>query len=141
MGSQWRLHRWDLDLATGLSQERQLSQLQCEFCTVDGQLVGRYTRYVYAARFSDQKEKMGKEQMSFNGLIKLDLETGVATEHFFENGLLGGEAMFARCGTKGADGEGVLMTYVFDPVSSSSQLYLVDATSMTCAARIALPQR
>jgi len=139
--SVWRLHRWDLELATGLVQDRQLSSLQCEFCVVDGQLIGQYSRYVYAARFTDQRDKMGGAQMSFNGLIKLDLLTGAVSEHIFEDGLLGGEAMFARCGEKGSDGEGVLMTFAFNPASSGSELYVVDGASMNCAARIALPQR
>jgi len=139
--SVFRLHRWDLDLNTGLVQERQLSPLQCEFCVVDGQLVGRYARYVYAARFADQKDKMSAGPVTFDGLIKADLETGVITEHLFDDGLLGGEALFARCGGKGLDGEGVLMTFAFNPASSSSELYIVDCVRMTCTARIALPQR
>jgi len=139
--SAFRLHRWDLDLATGFVHERQLSPLQCEFCVVDGELVGRYARYVYAARFADQKKKMSVGAVKFDGLIKLDLETGVVSEHLFEDGLLGGEAMFARCGENGLGGSGALMTFTFNPSTSSSELYIVDSESMTRAARVALPQR
>jgi len=139
--SVFRLHRWDLDLATGIVHERQLSSLQCEFCVVDSQLVGRYARYVYAARFADQSEKMTSSMPTFNGLVQVDLETGAIREHVFENGILGGEAVFSRCGKTGLDGEGVLMTYAFNPATSTSELYVVDALNMTRAARVALPER
>merc|ERR1712190_713635 len=139
--SAWHLHRWDLHLDTGVVHERELSHLQCEFCVIDNRRTGRYTRYIYAARFADQKERMTSATVSFNGLLKIDLETGSVFEHILEDDILGGEAMFAPCGDDKEDGAGVLMTFGFNPNTSSSELYVVDCKHMKCATRVALPQR
>ena len=84
---------------------------------------------------------MTSATVTFDGLLKVDVETGVVTEHLFEDGILGGEAMFARCGSDSQEGEGALLTFAFNPATASSELYVVDSMTMTCAARVALPQR
>merc|ERR1711957_1045333 len=109
--SVWHMHRWDVDLSTGLVKERELSSIQCEFPIVDGQLTGRYSRYMYAARFEDQQEKMTPPTANFNGVVRLDLETDTVQENIFEDGLLGGEVVFARHGGNNREGDGVLMTF------------------------------
>jgi len=139
--SVWHLHRWDLDLATGTVSEEELSSVQCEFCVVDSNKVGRYSRFIYAARFTDQAPRMTKKP-AFNGIVKFDLETSVLTEHIFEGCLEAGEAVFASLGPSAGDEDsGVLLTFAFDASSGNSELYAVNARDMSCQARVLLLQR
>ena len=66
---QARLHRWRLDLRTGLVTEEPLSDSITEFGMMNGAYAGGKYRYAYAAT--------GKPAwFLFDGLVKHDLQTG-----------------------------------------------------------------
>ena len=137
----YRFKRFTIDLERNdgqVDREEDLAVgMDAEFPTVDPRLVGRRCRYVYAAKFAEAPGKKITE--SFDGVIKLDLETGDTTTHTFGGGGLGGEVAFAPYGQEEEDG--VLLTFVFDPATNTSSVYVIDARTMNCVATVGLPER
>ena len=91
MGPQ--LHRWRLNMATGLCKEEPLSDSKSEFGMINQQYAGLRHRYSYAAT-----TKPG--WFLFNGLLKHDTETGNEERYLFGEGVYGSEtAMAPRIGS------------------------------------------
>ena len=137
----YRFKRFTIDLERKdgqVDREEDLAVgIDAEFPTIDPRLVGRRCRYVYAAKFAEAPGKKMTE--SFDGVIKLDLETGNTTTHTFVGGGLGGEVAFAPYGKEEEDG--MLLTFVFDPATNTSSVYVIDARTMKCVATVGLPER
>ena len=137
----YRFKRFTIDLERKdgqVDQEEDLAVgMDAEFPTVDPRLVGRRCRYVYAAKFAEAPGE--QTTASFDGVVKLDLETGDTTTHTFVGGGLGGEVAFAPYGKEEEDG--VLLTFVFDPATNTSSVYVIDARTMNCVATVGLPER
>lgn len=132
-----RLHRWRFNLSTGNVSEEMLDDVPVEFPRINEQLLGRKTRYGYAA-------KMAKSSVPLiDGLIKYDFSSGKSQTHQFGVGRYGGEAVFApRPGATDED-DGWLMTFVYDTGEEASELVIVNAQDMssTPVARVLIPQR
>jgi len=132
-----RLHRWRFNLSTGNVSEEMLDDVPVEFPRVNEHLLGRKTRYGYAA-------KMAKSSVPLiDGLIKYDFISGKSQTHEFGVGRYGGEAVFApRPGATDED-DGWLMTFVYDAEEETSELVIVNAQDLsnTPVARVLIPQR
>ncbi len=129
------LWRWKLDLDTGLVEETQLDDRGVEYPRVDDRLAGAAARYPVA--------------VASNALVRYDLQRGTASEHRFEGH--GGhgtpsapsEAVFAPAAGQSDELSGWYLTYVYDPVTDSSDLVVIDASDFEGdpVARIRLPRR
>ena len=134
MGPQ--LHRWRLNMATGLCKEEPLSDSKSEFGMINQQYAGLRHRYSYAAT-----TKPG--WFLFNGLLKHDTETGNEERYLFGEGVYGSEtAMAPRIGSTSED-DGYLVTIVSDMNKDISECLVFDARNLAAGpvARVQLPER
>jgi carotenoid cleavage dioxygenase len=133
---QSRLHRWRLNLVTGLVREEQLSDSITEFGMMNGDFLGRDYRYAYAAT--------GKPGwFLFDGLVKHDLVNRTEERFSFGEGVYGSEtAMAPRVGGTGED-DGYLVTLISDMNDDSSYCVVLDAARIgdgpVC--KLKLPER
>jgi carotenoid cleavage dioxygenase-like enzyme len=131
-----RLHRWRLNLVTGLTKEERLTDTVTEFGMINGRHAGRKHRYAYAATAVPG-------WFLFSGLVKHDVETGIEEHYAFGDGVYGSETVMApRIGSTGED-DGYLITITSDMNTDSSACLIFDAANMTDGpiARIPLPER
>lgn len=133
---QSRLHRWRLNLVTGLVKEEQLSDSVTEFGMMNGSYYGGSYRYAYAAT--------GKPSwFLFDGLVKHDLLDGTEERYSFGDGVYGSEtAMAPRVGSTGED-DGYLVTLTTDMNADASYCVIFDAARVgdgpVC--KLKLPER
>ncbi len=133
-----RLHRYELDLETGKSSERELDEVSIEFPKVRDDRVGKKARYAYAGR-----HEKGVSVLSLEGIVKYDLERGTNETLLFGKGLRGSEMSFIpRRGGKTED-DGYLVGYVHDEGKGLSELWVLDAMDIKRGprARVMLPTR
>ena len=131
-----RPHRWRLDLTTGRATEEKLFDLISEFPTVDGRIGGRRHHHAYV-----MTAKPG--WFLFDGLTRLDLDSG-ATQHFhWADGTYGSEAPFAPRTASTREGDGYVVTFVSDTLADRSECQIFDAAHIDAGplARVALPER
>ncbi len=132
-----RLHRWRFNLKTGAVREEMLDDVSAEFPRINEQLLGRKTRYGYAAKSANSPTPL------FGGLIKYDLSTGKSQIHEFGYGRYGGEAVFVPRSSAKAEDEGWLVTFIHDTTQQTSELVVINAQDVTSepVARVLIPQR
>jgi carotenoid cleavage dioxygenase-like enzyme len=131
-----RLHRWRLNLTTGLAKEESLTDTVSEFGMINGRLGGRRYRYTYSAL-----AKPG--WFLFNGLVKHDLETGQEETYRFDDGVYASEtAMAPRVGAQGED-DGYLVTIISAMNRDVSECLVFDARNVGDGpiCRVMLPER
>lgn len=143
------LYEWIFDLDTGATTEREIewgAPASVEFPVVHPGFVGSPTRYVYTAQFTDGIGLCDSEGYSpfhaIRGVNKHDLQTGRVCSHVFLGGRFGGESVFVpRSG--GREDAGYLVTFTFNAADSTSELYIVDASSLGAepVAILKTPQR
>jgi carotenoid cleavage dioxygenase len=128
------LYRWRVRVSEGRVTEEQVDDAVVDFPRVADRVVGRPSRYGYAAEVHG---------LHFIGLVKYDLQTGACVRHSFGKGRLGGEGVFVQRPDARAEDDGWLLTYVFDQAARRSELIVVDAQAFNKppVARILLPQR
>ncbi|NUP06233.1 MAG: apocarotenoid-15,15'-oxygenase [Polyangiaceae bacterium] len=131
-----RLHRWRLNLDTGLVREERVDDDVSEFPTIHTGFGGRKHRYVYAA--------LGEPGFFlFRGFVRTDVETGAKRVHRLPNGVFASEAPF--CPRKGATAEddGYLVTFTIDMNEDRSECLILDAREIDRrpVARVRLPMR
>lgn len=133
---QSRLHRWRLNLATGLVKEEDLSDSITEFGMINGAYAGQPYRYTYAAS--------GKPGwFLFDGIVRHDLRNGTEERYNFEDGVYGSEtAMAPRVGSTGED-DGYLITLTTDMNADASYCLVFDAARVADGpvCKLALPER
>lgn len=132
---QTRLHRWRFNLATGATKEETLSDRIMEFPTVSGRVAGRPYRYSY-------NMTTAPGWFLFDGIVKVDLETGREERYALGDGVFGSETPFAPAGGDAED-DGYLVTFVTDMNTDSSECLVLDARNITAGpiARVKLPER
>ncbi len=131
-----KLHRWRLNLSTGLAKEEALTDTVSEFGMINAQQAGRRHRYTYSATAVPG-------WFLFNGVIKHDTETGNEEKYSFDEGVYASEtAMAPRVGSQAED-DGYLVTIVSDMNRDLSECLVFDATRLTDGpiARVRLPER
>jgi carotenoid cleavage dioxygenase-like enzyme len=131
-GTDAALWRWTIDLNTGTVEERQLDDRPVEFPRIDDRRAGTPARYSVA--------------VGSGALIRYDLQRDTAVEHRF--GAVGtagapGEAVFAPAAGQPDELAGWYLTYVYNPVTDSSDLVVIDASDFQGepVARIRMPRR
>lgn len=128
------LYRWRLNLKTGTVKEGPLDDVASEFPRIHDGLMGRPTRFGYAARAGGEL---------FDALLKYDLTKGTREQHVFGKGRSCGEAVLVpRSGAKTED-DGWLVVFVHDAASGKGELVVVDARDFQRppVARVLIPAR
>lgn len=117
-----RLVRWEMDLARpGTVTRRRLSDLVCEYPRIDERRTGLPHRYGYVACQGGP----GSDDLFHRGLARIDLATGETSVWTAGPGCAVGEPVFARRGS--AEGDGWILTTVYDEVSDTGHLAILDA--------------
>jgi carotenoid cleavage dioxygenase len=131
------LHRFRVDLASGAIREEQLHDLPIEFPRVDPRREGRAHRYGYALHL----DFLTSQQAS--ALLRYDLSTGEVERHEFGPGRAVGEGVFAPASADAPEGEGWVLSFVYDEARDGSALVVLDAASFDAppVATVPLPQR
>src|SRR5690348_1856817 len=118
-----RLHRWRLNLTTGLAKEEFLSETVSEFGMINGLHGWRRHRYTYSAT-----AKPG--WFLFNGIVKHDGQTGEEQVYRLPEGVYASEtAMAPRIGSTSED-DGYLVTIISDMNRDVSECLIFDAADL-----------
>lgn len=126
--------RWRFNLKTGETKSEYLSDRIMEFGMMNGARGGRPYRYSY---------NMTGEPgwFLFNGIVKLDHDTGAELTYEFGDGVFGSETPMApRIGATSED-DGYLLTFTTDAHRDHSDALILHAQDLSLAARIRLPHR
>jgi carotenoid cleavage oxygenase len=132
-----RLDRWTVDLAAGKVIEGTLHERPQEFPRVDDRLLGRPHRFGYTVAY-DPADGYGQPRP--RGLLVHDHHKGEAELTSFDGGMPT-EFVFVPESPEAAEGQGVLIGYVYDPAGGTSDLVLLDAATRHTVARVHLPVR
>lgn len=132
-----RLHEWRLDLRTGVVRDGELDDLPVEFPKVSPLLIGRKTRYGYAARMVPRRLYL------MDGLVKFDLRDRTSRVHEFGAGCYGGDLEFVPRPGATAEDDGWVLSLVHDERQGHSELVVMDAQDITAppVARVLMPRR
>lgn len=118
------LHRWEFDLASGLTSETALDDRPIEFPRIDDRLTGSRHRYGYAVR------NLSSRDNEANSLLKYDLAKGTSEEHDFGPGRYPSEAVFVADPSSKEEDGGWLMTCVYDAARDRSEYAILDARDL-----------
>ncbi len=132
---QTTLKRWRMNLTTGACKEETVSERIMEFPMINPRHAGRPYRYVY-----NMTTRPG--WFLFDGVVKVDLQTGVEERYEFGEGVFGSETPMAP-NTDGAEDGGYLVTFTTDMERDCSECLVLDAADIAAGpvARIRLPER
>lgn len=126
----FQLREWTIDLQTGTVSERQIHDANVEFPQVNPTRMGKWNRYAWASHFTGGVQE-APPFFTINGCVKYDFEAGSFLRHNFKDGRFGGECVFApRVGGVDED-DGYLVTYTFNPKDLSTDVYVVNAKTMS----------
>jgi carotenoid cleavage dioxygenase len=132
------LHRWEMNLRTGETRERQLDDLNVEFCLPDTERYGEKTRFSY-----HQHLPVDQYSVLFHALVKYDHEDGSRTRYDYEPGWFASESPYAaRVGAREED-DGYVVTIATHEASFESQCWVFSAREIERGpiARVKLPSR
>lgn len=127
------LVRFTVDTAAGKVREHRYDEHSQEFPRYDERLTGRRHRFGWTVGFE------GPEASDV--VLKHDVVTGTTTSRRLGAGREAGELCFVPHGPDSAEGEGVLMGYVYDRQRGASDLVLLDAETLEDVATVHLPAR
>ncbi len=129
-------HRWRFNMVTGETKEERLSDRIQEFGMINGRFGGIPNRYSYNALPC-------KGWFGFEGLIKLDLETGAEQVVELPEGVFASETVMAPRIGGTAEDDGYLITFTMDLNNDRSQCLILDAQNPSAQplAAITLPER
>jgi carotenoid cleavage dioxygenase len=133
---QTNLHRWRLNLTTGLVKEERLTDTISEFGMINQQHAGARHRFSYAATAVPG-------WFLFSGIVKHDTETGSEEHYRFPEGVFASEtAMAPRIGSTSED-DGYLVTIISDMNTDTSECQVFDAQRLSegPVVRVRLPER
>lgn len=125
------LHRWRFSLSTGSVREERIDDTLAEFPRQRDDLLGYRPRFAYLMR------------LSWDGLLKYDLDKGTCLRHEHGPGRWGGEGVFVPRSGAAAEDDGWLLTYLYDSRERRSELVIVSAEDFTAppVARVIIPTR
>ncbi|MCM6776764.1 carotenoid oxygenase family protein [Nocardia sp. CDC159] len=128
------LDRWEIDLDSGKVRQGSVDDRPQEFPRVDERLTGRRHRYGYAPGIRGGLAGGGE-------LYKHDLVGASTAVRSFGPGTALGEFVFEPARPDAAEDEGVLMGFVYDSGSDTTDLAILDAGTLEDVARVHLPVR
>lgn len=123
--NQGMLYEWRINLVTDEVNERQLSDLPCDFTRVNDEYACHPTRYVYAGVFNPTRP------FTFDGVMKYDNETDTTISYMFGGECHGGEAVFAPRDNAQAEDDGYLICFVHDEADNESACVVIDAQNVS----------
>ena len=134
------LHRFTFDLASGNVKEETLDDRSLEFPRVAAQRIGQKNRFGFLLNVTAKDDG----SPAFEGVVKLDLETGASSSHKYGERLASAEPVFVPA--EGADpnsDEGWIMSYVHDEAANETSFTVLDASDLSkpAVAKVKLPQR
>jgi carotenoid cleavage dioxygenase len=129
-------YRWRFNLRTGAVREGPLADHVIEFGMINPAFAGRPYRYSWA-----MTTKPG--WFLFNGLRRLDAQTGTVHEYDFPEGVYPSESPMAPRRGSQAEDDGYVVTLVTDMNTDTSACWIFDAAAIAAGpiATLALPQR
>jgi carotenoid cleavage dioxygenase len=132
------LAKWTIDLVAGTCREEIVHDLRSDFPRLHDDRLGLPHRYGYASATLD-----GPMSLTFNGIVRYDLQTGAEVLLPFGEGTAIGEAVFAADPEGSAETDGWLMVYATDLAELRTDLCIIDARDLAAGpvARVHLPQR
>ena len=130
--------RWSIDLAAGTVTDEQTDDREGEFPRVNDDLATRETRYLYNCL-----PRTWELEFEFHGVVKYDIATGAAEEHFYAESEVSGEHVFAPDPDGTAEDDGWLLSFVTDRATDSTDLVVLDAHDIGAepVARVRIPRR
>ncbi len=133
--SLWRL---TLNLADGSTSETQLDDRRCEFPRIDGRRAGLPNRFGWLP----VKTTAGGDTV-FPAIVRYDLDRGEVAVHDFGAGQEVDEPAFLPRPGGTTEGDGWILTYVYDRATDRSRAVLLDAIDIAAPplAEISLPRR
>ncbi len=131
-----RPHRWRFDLRTGACKEERLFEDISEFPSIHYARPGLRHRFAWS-----MTAKPG--WFLFDGLVRLDLETGAQARWRYPEGVYASEAPMAPRPGGSEEDDGWLITLVSDLPRDRSEVHVFDAARIEDGpvARLALPER
>lgn len=127
------LERWTVDLLDGKVRESRIDDRPQEFPRVDERLVGKRHRFGYAVGVGDAAPN--------TTLLKHDLVGDSTTVRSFGDGKQLGEFVFHPATPDAAEDDGVVMGFVYDCATDTSELAILDAATLQDVASVHLPHR
>ena len=129
------LYRWTVDPRRRTVTEQQIDDRTMEFPRVAPSVSASRHRYGYGAGVG--------EGFAPGDLYKHDMDKGTVDVHRLGAGRGSGEPDFVPRERPVSEDDGWLMSYVYDAVTDSSELLILDALDVTAdpLARVILPQR
>ncbi len=133
--SQPVLARWTVDPSTGRIAETPLDDIPVEFPRIDDAMAGRPHRFGYCLQLT------GADMPG--GLVKYDLARDESERFDPGEHRQAGEPVFVRAADGHEEGEGWILSVVFDATRGASDLVILDATSFSGppVATVHLPAR
>ena len=130
------MHRWTIHTKNGNVTETQLDDRSVDFPRVPDKLIGLRHRYGYTAEF-------GQGLPYATSFRKYDMTTGNSVAHQLSDGCMGGEPVFVPAASATHEDDGYLLSYVVDQNTNTSELVVVDASTMDIepVARVHIPAR
>jgi carotenoid cleavage dioxygenase len=129
-------YRWRFDLRTGRTHEEFIDDEVLEFGMINGGHAGRAHRYTWA---------MTAEPgwFLFNGLTRLNTQTGAKDHWAFGKGVFASESPMAPRDGATAEDDGYVVTFVSDMNTDTSECHVfrADGVSDGPIARVLLPER
>ena len=129
-------YRWEFNLKTGTVTEGPLEDGISEFGMINPRVAGRPYQYTWAA-----KAKPG--WFLFDGLLRLNVQTGERQEYKFPEGVYASESPMAPSGNSVNESDGYVLTFTTDMNNNKSECVIFDAQDISYGpiASVLLPQR
>lgn len=129
-------YRWRFNLKTGAVTEGPIEEEVSEFGMINPKFAGKPYRYTWA-----MTARPG--WFLFNGIVRLDVETGSRQEYRFPDGVYASESPMAPAQGGEAEDDGYVVTFTTDMNEDSSSALVFDAGDIAAGpiASVRLPQR
>jgi carotenoid cleavage dioxygenase-like enzyme len=138
------LHRLIIDAKNRKIADVEITGLAVEFPRVNDTREATPTKFVYVPTRTATLKLANAPSDTFNTMLKVDTATGRIIRHDFGNRIAGEAAFIPRNGRGGgAEDNGYLAIFAFDPVKRASDFVLLDAKRIDAdpVAVVRLPQR
>jgi len=135
-----RLWRWTFDLATGAVKEEPLDDRNTDFPSIDTRAAGVKSRASYHMHIAKAPT------LTFDGIVKYDLQSGASHEYVVPPGSYVSESPYApRVDASGApvlgEDDGYVLSFVRNERENSSEVHVLHAADLSLCARVAIPAR
>lgn len=118
------LYRWTFDLETGAVTEEQIDDRWTEFPRSNDNYLTQKSRYSYNPLIAP------KEDLSFTGFLKYDLETGVSESYDYPKNWYSGEVVFAPRPKQETEDDGWVITVLSNADEGQSRALILDAQNL-----------